>query len=118
MFLAIQNPSMEPSLLREQQGDSLLETLLNVRNDLIKDFLDERHLRAHFATRFSIQELSDRKVAFIKKALMEKLEEPLNENHFKSLIDELRDTGSDELKEEDHGLFYKELEMIFRNYTF
>ncbi len=109
---------MDQSILKKQDGDSLLVSLLNVRNDLIKDFLDERHLRGHFATRFSIQELSDRKVAFIKKALMEKLQEPLNEKYYKPLLDDLRSTGAEELSEDDHTLIYKELEMIFRNYTF
>lgn len=108
---------MDQPLLEKQQSDSLLQRILIARNDLIKDFLDERHLRAHFATRFSIQELSDRKVEFIKKALMEKLEEPLDETHYETLIHELSDDAI-ELTEDNNQLIHKDLEMIFRNYTF
>ena len=109
---------MDQTLLEQQKADTVLESILIARNDLIKDFLDERHLRAHFATRFSIQELSNRKIEFIKKALMEKLDEPLNEMHYQSLIDELRNTGTTEIPEGEDLLIYKDLEVIFRNYTF
>lgn len=108
---------MDQTILEIQKADVLLNTILIARNDLIKDFLDERHLRAHFASRFNIQELSNRKVEFIKKALMEKLEEPLNEKHYETLIQDLRD-GTLELTEENNQLIYNELELIFRNYTF
>lgn len=109
---------MDQTLLEKQKGDTVLESILAARNDLIKDFLDERHLRAYFATRFSIQELSNRKVEFIKKALMEKLSEPLNEPYYQPLIDDLRDSGVTEIAEGEDQLIRKDLEMIFRNYTF
>ena len=111
-------PSMDQTLLEKQKGDTVLDCILTARNDLIKDFLDERYLRAHFAERFSIQELSNRKVEFIKKALMEKLQEPLDEAYYQPLIDELRDKTYAEIEEGEDRLIHKELEMIFRNYTF
>jgi hypothetical protein len=109
---------MDQTLLEKQKGDTVLDIILTARNDLIKDFLDERYLRAHFATRFSIQELSNRKVEFIKKSLMEKLHEPLDEKHYQRLIDDLRDSGLSEITEGEDQLIHKDLEMIFRNYTF
>ena len=109
---------MDQTLLEKQKADTVLDSILTARNDLIKDFLDERYLREHFANRFSIQELSNRKVEFIKKALMEKLNEPLNEIHYQSLIDDLRDRGTTEIAEGEDHLIHKDLEMIFRNYTF
>jgi hypothetical protein len=109
---------MDQTLHEKQKGDSVLESILAARNDLIKDFLDERHLRAHFATRFSIQELSNRKVEFIKKALMEKINEPIDEKYYESLIADLRENGTNEIPEGEDQLIHKDLEMIFRNYTF
>ncbi len=109
---------MDQTLLEKQKSDTVLDSILGVRNDLIKDFLDERYLRVHFASRFNIQELSNRKVEFIKKALMEKLNEPIDEKYYESLIADLRDNGTTEIPEDEEQLIHKDLEMIFRNYTF
>jgi len=109
---------MDQTLLEQQKADTVLESILIARNDLIKDFLDERHLRAHFTSRFSIQELSNRKVEFIKKALKKKLNEPIDEKYYEPLIADLRDNGTLEILEGEDQLIHKDLEMIFRNYTF
>lgn len=98
--------------------DRILDLVRKLRNDLIKDFLDERHLRAYLAEHFRIGELSNTKVEFIKKDLKELLISPVNTNHYRSLIEQIRETDSAGISETNEPLFYKELEMIFKKYMF
>ena len=98
--------------------DRILELVRKLRNDLIKDFLDERHLKAYLANQFRVNELSNVKVEFIKKDLKELLISPVNKNHYRSLIDQIRETDSAAITETNEPLFYKELELIFKRYMF
>jgi hypothetical protein len=98
--------------------DRILELVRKLRNDLIKDFLDERHLKEYLWNQFRINELSNVKVEFIKKDLKELLISPVNTNHYQALIDQIRETDSAGLTETNEPLFYKELDMIFKRYMF
>ena len=98
--------------------DRILELVRKLRNDLIKDFLDERHLKAYLWTQFRISDLSNIKLEFIRKDLKELLISPVNTNHYKNLIDQIRETDSAGLTETNEPLFYKELDLIFRRYLF
>lgn len=109
---------METIVNEKLSEDAILEIIRNVRNDLIKDYLDERNLRDYFASRYSVADLSNVKVEFIKKDLREYLIAPVNVNHYQPMIDTIRDSGSAALSEGNDQLFYKDLESIFRNYTF
>lgn len=98
--------------------DRILELVRKLRNDLIKDFLDERNLKEYLQNNFRVTELSNVKIEFIKKDLKELLISPVNTNHYQPLIDQIRDTDSAGLTESNEPLFYKELEMIFKRYMF
>ena len=98
--------------------DRILELVRKLRNDLIKDFLDERHLKAYLATHFRVNELSNVKIEFIKKDLKELLISPVNTSHYQGLIAQIRETDSAALTESNEPLFYKELELIFKRYMF
>lgn len=98
--------------------DRILELVRKLRNDLIKDFLDERHLKAYLATHFRVNELSNVKIEFIKKDLKELLISPVNLSHYQGLIAQIRETDSAALTESNEPLFYKELELIFKRYMF
>ena len=98
--------------------DRILELVRKLRNDLIKDFLDERYLREYLSNRFRISDLSNIKVEFIKKDLKELLISPVNTNHYQSLIDQIRETDSAGITETNEPLFYRELELIFKRYMF
>jgi hypothetical protein len=98
--------------------DRILELVRKLRNDLIKDFLDERHLKEYMANKFRVTELSNIKVEFIKKDLKELLISPVNTNHYQILIDQIRETDSAGITESNEPLFYKELEIIFKRYIF
>ena len=98
--------------------DRILELVRKLRNDLIKDFLDERHLKEYLSNNFRVHDLSNIKVEFIKKDLKELLISPVNTNHYQSLIEQIRETDSAGLTESNEPLFYKELELIFKRYIF
>ena len=98
--------------------DRILELVRKLRNDLIKDFLDERHLKLYLANQFRISELTNIKIEFIKKDLKELLISPVNKNHYQSLIDQIRETDSAGITETNEPLFYHELEIIFKRYMF
>ena len=98
--------------------DRILDLVRKLRNDLIKDFLDERHLKAYLASQFRVNELSNIKIEFIKKDLKELLISPVNTNHYQSLIDQIRETDTAGISETNEPLFYKELEVIFKRYMF
>lgn len=98
--------------------DRILELVRRLRNDLIKDFLDERHLKQYLSSNFRVNELSNIKIEFIKKDLKELLISPVNVNHYQGLIEQIRETDSAAITETNEPLFYKELECIFKRYIF
>jgi hypothetical protein len=98
--------------------ERILELVRKLRNDLIKDFLDERHLKEYLASQFRVNDLSNIKIEFIKKDLKELLISPVNTNHYQGLIDQIRETDSAGLTETNESLFYKELENIFKKYMY
>ena len=98
--------------------DRILELVRKLRNDLIKDFLDERYLKEYLWNQFRVNELSNIKIEFIKKDLKELLISPVNTNHYQTLIEQIRDTDRAGIAESNEPLFYRELEMIFKRYLF
>lgn len=98
--------------------DRILELVRKLRNDLIKDFLDERHLKEYLSKNFRVTELSNIKIEFIKKDLKELLISPVNKNHYQNLIGQIKETDSAGLTESNEPLFYAELEVIFKRYIF
>jgi len=98
--------------------DRVLDLVRKLRNDLIKDFLDERHLKEYLSNHFRVNDLSQIKIEFIKKDLKELLISPVNTNHYQTLIHQIRETDSAAITETNEPLFYKELELIFKRYMF
>jgi hypothetical protein len=109
---------METTLTGKLSDQAILDLIRNVRNDLIKDYLDERNLIIYFESRYNIHDLTPVKIEFIKRDLREHLIAPVNVEHYKSIFDTIRESGSAALSEGNEQLFYKDLENIFRNYTF
>jgi hypothetical protein len=57
--------------------EMIIDLIRKVRNDLIKDFLDERFLHQYVETNYNIKGLSPVKVEFIKANLKELLITPV-----------------------------------------
>jgi hypothetical protein len=103
---------METKTINTQWTDeSIIELVRKLRNDLIKDFLDERFLKEYIASHFRVRELSNVKIEFIKKELKELLISPVNTAHYQL-------TDSAALTENNEQLFYKEIENLFKRYIY
>lgn len=97
--------------------ENIIDLIRNLRNDLIKDFLDERYMKEYFSANFNIRELSNVKIEFIKRSLKELLITPVDLQHYQIIIDQIKTTESAALTEGNEQLFYKELESIFKQYA-
>jgi hypothetical protein len=98
--------------------ERIIDLVRKLRNDLIKDFLDERHMKEYVDQQFKVRELSAIKVEFIKKDLKELMIAPVNLNHYGPLISQIRLTDSAALTEVNEKLFYKEVEGILKRYLY
>ncbi len=98
--------------------ERILELVRKLRNDLIKDFLDERYLKEYVSREFNVQELSRVKIEFIRKDLKERLIQPVDTQHYQSLIDLIRETDSAAISELNEPLFYQELERILKRHLY
>jgi hypothetical protein len=111
--------AMEVNAVDTQWTDErIIDLVRKLRNDLIKDFLDERHLKEYVEQQFRVRELSAIKVEFIKKALKELMISPVNINHYAPLINQIRLTDSAALAEVNEQLFYREIESILKEYLY
>lgn len=110
---------MELNTVDTQWTDErIIDLVRKLRNDLIKDFLDERHMKEYVEQQFRIRDLSPIKVEFIKKALKELMISPVNLNHYAPLINQIRLTDSAALAEANEQLFYREVESILKEYLY
>jgi hypothetical protein len=106
-----------PSTLK-WTSETIIDLIRKVRNDLIKDFLDDRFLREYMAQQFNIAQLPPLKIEFIRTELKELLISPVSIDHYHLLIEQIRETDSAALSEGNEALFYREIEKILRKYTY
>jgi hypothetical protein len=110
---------MEINTVKTQWTDErIIDLIRKLRNDLIKDFLDERHLKEYLDSQFRVRDLSTIKIEFIKRDLKELLIAPVNLNHYEPVISEIKTNDSAALTENNEQLFYKEVETIFKRYIY
>ena len=57
----------------KKSHENNIDLIQKIRNDLMKDFLDERYLREYLSAHYHLREISNVKVEFIKKELKELL---------------------------------------------
>jgi hypothetical protein len=98
--------------------ENILEIIRKLRNDLIKDFLDERHLKNYFADQYKVRDLAPIKIEFIKKDLKDMLIAPVDTNHYAQLIQKIKETNAASLSEGNEALFYKDLARVFKQYNY
>ncbi|HEY0652956.1 MAG TPA: hypothetical protein VGD65_07505 [Chryseosolibacter sp.] len=110
---------MELNTVDTQWTDErIIDLIRKLRNDLIKDFLDERHLKEYVDQKFRVRDLTPVKVEFIKKDLKELMISPVNVNHYDALITQIRLTDSAALTESNEPLFFKEIEAVLKRYIY
>ncbi len=95
-----------------------IDIIRSIRNDLIKDFLDEKNLITYFSEQYNLKELNTRRIEFIKKELKDLLIAPVDLAHYASLLLEMKQNGTASLTGKNDKLFYDELDKIFNRYTF
>jgi len=101
----------------QKSHENNIDLIQKIRNDLVKDFLDERFMKEYLAEHYHVRELSNVKVEFIKKELKELLLVPLDESHYNALLTRLKETDATSLADGDDQLFYAEIERVLRRYV-
>jgi hypothetical protein len=95
-----------------------IELIRGLRNELIKDFLDERYLIEYLAGRYNKKELSNARMEFVRKELKELLIAPVDIEHYSRLIQEIEKDNTTSISNKNESLFYKEIERILTKYIF
>lgn len=102
----------------EQQAFNPEEIVLKLRNDLIKDFLDERNLIEYLSREYRMMDVSRVKVEFIKRDLKLLIQSPLDKERYQEVLETISETGSAALSQGNEKLFYKEIEQILKKYIY
>lgn len=111
--------SMELKPVESQWTDErIIDLVRQLRNDLIKDFLDERNLKEYMSAQYKISSLSQVKIEFIKRDLKELLITPVDISQYAPLIHQIKATDSAALTDHNEQLFYRELEGVFKRYIY
>jgi hypothetical protein len=108
----------QATLASKWSDETILDLIRNLRNDLIKDFLDERFLKEYLANTYGVREISNVKIEFIKKELKSLLIAPVNVTHYKPVIEKIRLSDTASLSEGNEQLFYAEVEAILKTYMY
>ena len=98
--------------------ENSVDLIRKLRNDLLKDFLDERYLKEYISIHYHVRELSNVKIEFIKKELKELLQAPLDMGHYEAILTNLRETDSASLGEGNDQLFYADIEKVLKRYIY
>ena len=105
----------EESIVR-LSGDNIVELIRERRNDLITKLLNDDQLSLYLKETFDVSEVSKVKREFIKRALKELNQTPVDLSHYGKIILEMRKSGSLLVSSRDERLFYQEIENSIRNY--
>ena len=98
--------------------EDIHDLVRRLRNDLIKDFLDERFLKEYLQKKYHLTELSNVKFEFMRRDLKELYLSGINEPHYQPLLEEIRSNEHHIITETEEQLFYKEIESILQKYFF
>jgi len=97
--------------------ERLIDLVREVRNGLIRDFLQDENLKTYFTEQYN-KELSQIKLEFLKRDLKDLLLSPVDLPHYALLIKQMQELNTASLTNTHHELFYKELESIFKKYNY
>ena len=95
-----------------------MDVIRNLRNDLVKDFLDERNLARYFFEKFNMKELTNVKIEFLKNDLKQMLIAPVDTIHYKELILQISETSSASITEKYEHLFMRDVEKVLKKYNY
>lgn len=95
----------------------VIDLIRKIRNDLIKDLLDEHALKAYIASNFNAREPNRIKLELLRQELRELLIQPVDVLHYAALIDQIHTTGIASLARGNERLFYEDVERVVRSYV-
>jgi hypothetical protein len=95
--------------------EKIIELINMLRNELIKDFLNDEYLNNHFQEQYQ-KPLSNIKREFLKRDLRELRNEPVDLVHYAGLINHIKETGTVFLPERNSDFIYEELKKIIQKY--
>ncbi|HEX5170473.1 MAG TPA: hypothetical protein VFW11_14955 [Cyclobacteriaceae bacterium] len=98
--------------------ENTLGLIRGIRNDLAKDFLDERILIEYLSHKYNKKELSNARIAFVKKDLKDLLIAPVDVDHYSPLIHEVEENHATGISYKNEPLFYKEIDKILSKHIF
>lgn len=101
----------------DQSAEHIIDLVRNRRNELIKDFLDERNIIEFFAQEYNRKELNRYKIEVIKKELKELLIAPVNTGHYATLISMLELESNEEILEMHRDLFDRDVKAIMKKHV-
>jgi len=105
-------------LTNQNKPIDIIDVVRKLRNDLFKDFLDERVLITYVSAQFKITEISNVKMEFIKGELQRLLIAPVDLEWYKTVIEDFKRIGNTSPTEENEKLFYKEIEGVLKKYIY
>jgi hypothetical protein len=108
----------QAALASKWSDETIIDLIRNLRNDLIKDFLDERYLKEYLANSFGMREVSNVKIEFLKKELKSLLIAPVNISHYQPVIEKIRSSDTASLSEGNEQLFYAEVDGVLKTYMY
>ena len=96
--------------------EKIIDLIRTVRNDLIKDFLNDELLNSHYEKQFN-KPLSGVKREFLKRDLKELLIAPVDLVHYAGLINQIKETGTASLSLKNSTFFYSDVDRIVAKYA-
>ncbi len=95
--------------------EKIIDLIRIVRNDLIKDFLNDDFLTSYYENKYD-KTLSSVKREFLKRDLKELQMSSVDLVHYARLINHVKETGTFSLLAKNSDFFYWELECILEKY--
>ena len=108
---------MEATKNTQPPEETGVELIRKMRDDLLKDFLDERYIKEYLALKYNVKELSNIKIEFIKKGVKELLLIPVDILHYESMLTTPRESEG-VVSVEGNQLFYAEIEKVLMRYLY
>lgn len=106
------NPKDYKVISTKWTDNKTIDLIRTLRNDLIKDFLDERFLMEYLSEQYHQKQITRTRMEFLRKDLKELLMSPVDTHHYSELIEKIRNENSSELTLKNERLFYKEIERL------
>lgn len=97
--------------------EKIIDLVRSVRNDLINDFLKADRVSSYFEEQFN-KKITNVKKEFLKRDLKELLIAPVDLVYYAGLINQIKETNSVSISDTNREFFYKELDKIFKKYSF